>query len=87
MASWKWRSVRRALLDKGFRLERSTNHEYYRLYVQGKASSVRTKVSHGSKGVGIPRQNGHPFHVIPAVDSTAFRPPIPRDSGRPPREG
>lgn len=50
MASWKWRTVRRALTDKGFRLERSTNHEYYRLYLDGKASSIRTKVSHGSKG-------------------------------------
>jgi len=50
VASWKWRNVRRALLEKGFRLERSTNHEYYRLYVDGRASSIRTKVSHGSKG-------------------------------------
>ncbi len=50
MATWKWRTVRRALLAKGFRLDRSTDHEYYRLFVGGKASSVRTKVSHGNKG-------------------------------------
>lgn len=50
MGSWKWRDVRRSLQAKGFQLERSTNHEYYRLYVDGRASSVRTKVSHGSKG-------------------------------------
>lgn len=50
MATWKWRIVRKVLLDKGFRLDRSTNHEYYRLFVEGKASSVRTKVSHGNKG-------------------------------------
>ena len=50
MAAWKWRQVREALLAKGFRHERSTDHEYYRFYLDDRATSIRTKVSHGNKG-------------------------------------
>lgn len=50
MPSWKWRDVRRALLAKGFQKEKSTDHEWYRFYRNGKASSIRTKISHGDKG-------------------------------------
>jgi hypothetical protein len=50
MPAWKWRDVRRVLLAKGFRHERSTDHEYYRFYRDGRATSVRTKISHGNRG-------------------------------------
>jgi len=49
MPSMSLRQIRAALERKGFRQERSTNHVYYRLYVQGKATAIRTKVSHGAK--------------------------------------
>lgn len=38
------------LLSKGFRQERITDHDYYRFYHEGRATSVWTKVSHGNKG-------------------------------------
>lgn len=50
MPSWKWREVRSALSRKGFRLVRSSNHEYYRFVIQGTHSQVRTKISFGTKG-------------------------------------
>lgn len=50
VASWKWRQVRGALEKKGFMVDRQTDHVYYRFYYHGKATSIRTKVSHGDKG-------------------------------------
>lgn len=50
MRSWKWPKVRSALKAKGFVLDRLTNHEYYRYLHDGKITSIRTKISHGSKG-------------------------------------
>lgn len=39
-----------ALTRKGFELEKQKkDHKYYRLYVEGKKTSVLTKVSHGQK--------------------------------------
>lgn len=49
MASWKWREVRRVLVTKGFQEEPPTHHEWYRFYHNGKATSIRTKISHGDK--------------------------------------
>jgi len=51
MAEWSTRAVDSALRRKGFVLERSTDHEYYRLYVNGKATAIRTKISHGNKKI------------------------------------
>jgi len=51
MAEWSTREVDVALRRKGFELERSTNHEYYRLYVDGKATAIRTKLSHGNRKI------------------------------------
>ena len=51
MAEWSTRKVAAALLKKGFTLERSTDHEYYRLYVDGRKTSIRTKLSHGKKKI------------------------------------
>lgn len=50
MPSWKWREVRRVLVAKGFKEEPATHHEWYRFYRNGKATSIRTKISHGDKG-------------------------------------
>jgi len=36
------------LTRKGFQRVRATNHEYYRFYLGDKATSIRTKVSHGN---------------------------------------
>lgn len=35
------------LTKKGFVFQRSTNHDYYVFYFEGKPTSVRTKISHG----------------------------------------
>jgi hypothetical protein len=51
MASWSYRDIRQALTQKGFETERTTNHIYYRFHHQGKKTSIRTKVSHGTGDV------------------------------------
>ena len=51
MAEWTTREVATTLRRKGFELERSTNHEYYRLYVNGNKTVIRTKLSHGSNKI------------------------------------
>ena len=51
MAEWSTREVTAALLKKGFKLVRSTDHEYYRLYVNGNGTVIRTKLSHGNKKI------------------------------------
>lgn len=40
--------VERALQRKGFTLEKKRDHNYYFLYVNGKKTTINTKVSHGS---------------------------------------
>lgn len=50
MPSWKWRDVRSVLKAKGFKEDSATHHEWYRFYRNGKATSIRTKISHGNKG-------------------------------------
>lgn len=40
--------LEKALKKKGFEYE-AGDHKYYRLYVDGRATSVKTKVSHGPK--------------------------------------
>ena len=51
MASRKSDAIREALLSKGFRY-RETDHTFLVLYVGGKQSSIRTKISHGIKEYG-----------------------------------
>jgi hypothetical protein len=43
--------LRRALLQKGFAVD-ETHHEMYWFYVDGRRSSVRTRISHGAKEYG-----------------------------------
>ncbi len=40
--------VERALLKKGFTLEKNRDHHYYFIYKNGKKTRINTKVSHGS---------------------------------------
>lgn len=47
----KTRDIERALLSKGFQRVDS-DHKYYFLYVNGKKTSVRTKISHGTDEYG-----------------------------------
>lgn len=42
------KEVERALLQKGFRPEQG-DHNFFRLYVDGKRASIQTKTSHGKK--------------------------------------
>lgn len=49
MSSWKSRQVRAALEKKGFKVDRQTDHTFFRFYYRGTATSVRTKVSFGEK--------------------------------------
>jgi hypothetical protein len=48
MAELKELEIDSALLRKGFR-KHENDHAYYLLYVDGKRTSIRTKLSHGSK--------------------------------------
>lgn len=50
MATWDGTRIKRALTQKGFHKDEPTDHEYFRFYFGNKATSVRTKVSFGSKG-------------------------------------
>jgi hypothetical protein len=43
---WKTRAVRAALLSKGF-IADDTHHEMFWLIVDGKKTSIRTRISHG----------------------------------------
>ncbi len=47
----KVRDIEKALLSKGFQRVDS-DHKYYFLYVNGKKTSVRTKISHGTDEYG-----------------------------------
>lgn len=49
----KSKDVEAALLKKGFRLEKGKqHHRYYVLYVDGKMTTIRTYISHGSPEYG-----------------------------------
>ena len=48
MKRFKTGDYRSALRKKGFQSERSTKDEIYYLYVEGRKTSIFTKVSHGS---------------------------------------
>jgi len=41
-----------SLLKKGF-VVRESHHKYYILFVDGKKTSIRTRISHGSKEYGV----------------------------------
>lgn len=47
MSTIKTRDISRSLEAKGFKLQ-ETHHEMYWLYVDGKKTSVRTRISHGA---------------------------------------
>lgn len=51
MASRKGPQIRSALQSKGFRY-RESDHTYLTLFVGGKQTSVRTKISHGNTEYG-----------------------------------
>jgi len=45
------REIRQALSRKGF-IEHSGHHQFLTLYVDGRKTSIRTRVSHGGKDYG-----------------------------------
>ena len=51
MTSRSTRDIQRALLSKGFR-QHDLHHRYLELFVDGKASGIRTYLSHGTKDYG-----------------------------------
>ena len=51
MSTYRTREIKQALLSKGFQ-QRNTSHEFYRLYVDNKKTSVQTSLSFGSKEYG-----------------------------------
>jgi predicted RNA binding protein YcfA (HicA-like mRNA interferase family) len=51
MAVRKVRDITAALNKKGFELAK-THHNYFILYVDGKKTSIRTRISHGKKEYG-----------------------------------
>lgn len=51
MSSRKTRQIAKALTDKGFE-PMSTHHEMYWFSVDGKKTSIRTRISHGFKEYG-----------------------------------
>ncbi len=51
MSVRKTRELRRALTAKGFRQD-NTHHEMYWLYLGSRKTSIRTRISHGSKDYG-----------------------------------
>lgn len=52
MSTLKTRHIREALNAKGFRESSERDHYYYFFYLNGKKSSVFTKISHGETEVG-----------------------------------
>ena len=51
MSTFKTRDIRKSLLDKGFE-KNSSHHEMYWLHIEGRKTSVRTRLSHGSTEYG-----------------------------------
>ena len=49
--SWRTRDVEKSLLAKGFLNDRTTDHKYFFLYIDGKKTSVSTKLSHGREPI------------------------------------
>ncbi len=49
MASFKSKDIKASLVKKGFRETRDSHHYLYVYYLDGKKTSIRTFVSHGSK--------------------------------------
>jgi hypothetical protein len=48
MAAIKTQNIRRSLLKKGF-MQAQTHHEMYYYAIEGKKTSIRTRLSHGAK--------------------------------------
>ena len=46
MSTHKTRTIKTSLLHKGFK-QKNTDHEYFWLYVEGRKTSVRTRISFG----------------------------------------
>jgi hypothetical protein len=61
MATWREREVIAALESKGFRLDRSTDHGYYRFYYRDFPTIIRTKMSHGKDEIS---RKGSLFEAI-----------------------
>ncbi|MBM3498250.1 MAG: hypothetical protein FJX74_06220, partial [Armatimonadetes bacterium] len=53
MASRRSTAIKAALVKKGFRLE-ERDHHYLVLYVEGRRTTIRTKVSHSKSDYGSP---------------------------------
>jgi len=53
MSTLKIREIKAALLRKGF-VQRNNDHEYFSLHVEGKKTSIFTKVSHGESEIRDP---------------------------------
>jgi hypothetical protein len=51
VSSYPVRSIRRALLAKGFQEEQS-HHSFFRLVVHGQTTAVLTKLGHGAREYG-----------------------------------
>jgi len=45
---WPTKQMKRSLGEKGFRQD-NTHHEMFWLYVGGRRTSIRTRISHGAK--------------------------------------
>jgi len=52
VASRRGSAIEAALTKKGFRLDESRDHRYLVLYIEGRDTGIRTKVSHGSRDYG-----------------------------------
>ena len=52
MASRRGADIERALLRKGFSLDADGDHRRLVLYVEGRQTQVRTKISHGNQDYG-----------------------------------
>jgi hypothetical protein len=48
------RDIDRALTDKGFSKENAKHHTMYWLHVDGKKTSIRTRISFGESEIGSP---------------------------------
>lgn len=53
MSSLKARQVHQGLLSKGFVLN-NNDHRYFVFHIDGKKTSIRTRLSHGEKDIGNP---------------------------------
>lgn len=51
MTVFRTRDIESALTSKGFK-QANSDHKYYFFYVDGKKTSIRTKISHGASEYG-----------------------------------